>query len=186
MHIILVFLIIFFQNSVTELQVDHTKKNLVRFISDAPIENFEGITNNIDGYIYFEQEDFTNNSELYFEVDLRTIDTGIGLRNRHMRDNYLETDQYPFTFFTGKIISAENISGDFKAIVQGDIFIHGMKKNIEVEGIIKESSGAYKISTNFEIKLSDFNIDIPEVMFLKLNEIIKLELEFFMVKIENE
>lgn len=103
MHIILVFLIIFFQNSVTELQVDHTKKNLVRFISDAPIENFEGITNNIDGYIYFEQEDFTNNSELYFEVDLRTIDTGIGLRNRHMRDNYLETDQYPFTFFSGKI-----------------------------------------------------------------------------------
>ena len=28
-------------------------------------------------------------------VDLRTLDTGIGLRNRHLRENYLEVDKAP-------------------------------------------------------------------------------------------
>ena len=28
-------------------------------------------------------------------MDLRTLDTGIGLRNRHLRENYLEVDKAP-------------------------------------------------------------------------------------------
>ena len=30
-----------------------------------------------------------------FSVDLRTLDTGIGLRNAHLRDNYLEVSRGP-------------------------------------------------------------------------------------------
>lgn len=167
-----------------ELQVDQDKDNLVKFISDAPIESFEGITSNIDGYIYFEDNVFSNNSELYFEVDLRTIDTGIGLRNRHMRENYLETDKFPFTFFTGKIIENTVNQNNISVIVEGEIFIHGVRQKLQILGEIFDFKDGYKVTTSFEIKLSDFNIDIPKVMFLKLNEVIKLELLFFMKEIK--
>lgn len=167
-----------------ELQVDQYKDNLVKFISDAPIESFEGITSNIDGYIYFEDNVFSNNSELYFEVDLRTIDTGIGLRNRHMRENYLETDKFPFTFFTGKIIENTVNQNNISVIVEGEIFIHGVRQKLQILGEIFDFKDGYKVTTSFEIKLSDFNIDIPKVMFLKLNEVIKLELLFFMKEIK--
>lgn len=176
----------FLQTTEVELQIDQDKDNLVKFISDAPIENFDGITSNIDGYIYFEGNDFSSNSEIYFEVDLRTIDTGIGLRNRHMRENYLETDKYPFTFFNGKISETIVTKNKISVLVEGEIFIHGEKQKLKTQGEILSIQDGYKITTNFEIKLSDFNIDIPKVMFLKLNEVIKLELEFFMKEIKND
>ena len=34
-----------------------------------------------------------------FEVDLRSLDTGLDLRNEHMRDKYLETDKFPNAVF---------------------------------------------------------------------------------------
>ncbi|MBK9304990.1 MAG: YceI family protein [bacterium] len=35
------------------------------------------------------------------DVDLAALDTGIGLRNRHMRENHLETDRFPQAVFRG-------------------------------------------------------------------------------------
>ena len=93
-----------------EYQVDHSRENVVKFISHAPMDDFEGVTDKIDGYIYWEGDNLLNKSDMYFEVDLNSIDTGIGLRNRHMRDNYLETDQYPYTHFKGTLTKAEKVS----------------------------------------------------------------------------
>ena len=91
----------------SEYQVDRSKENHIKFISDAPIEEFEGITNNIDGYINLPSFEELSESKLYFEVDLETLDTGIGLRNRHMRENYLETEMFKYTFFEGVFSSIE-------------------------------------------------------------------------------
>lgn len=92
-----------------EHQVDKSKKNVVKFISDAPVEDFEGITSSIDGYMLGEEGNFEG-TELYFEVDLNTVDTDNGLRNRHMRDNYLHTDKYPLTTYKANIYESKNIS----------------------------------------------------------------------------
>lgn len=170
----------------TELRVDKKADNLVKFISDAPIEQFEGITNNIDGYIFWEGEDLTKNSQIYFEVDLNTIDTGIGLRNRHMRDNYLETNLYRFTNFEGKITEAEDIGNGITDITaEGTISIHGVVKPLIVKGEIKKHNRGYNITTGFSVKLSDFNIDIPTLIVAKLNEVIELQLNFSMIEFKN-
>jgi polyisoprenoid-binding protein YceI len=166
-----------------EYQVDTSKKNLVKFISDAPMEDIEGITDKIDGYLYREGQDLTEQSELYFEVDLNSLDTGIGLRNRHMRENYLETEKFPFTHFTGKITKADKIAENkYSVSVDGNMFIHGETRPLTVEGEIIETSEMLQIRTAFQVKLSDYKIKIPQLMFLKINENIKLELDFFLKK----
>jgi polyisoprenoid-binding protein YceI len=137
---------------------------MVKFVSDAPIENFEGITDKIDGYLYWEDPDITKNSAIYFEVDLNALDTGIGLRNRHMRENYLETDRFPLTYFKGKMISS-NVVNDTTL-------------SVEAEGVIFKTNG-YRIQTNFIVKLSDFEIEIPSIMFYKINENMDIQLDFY-------
>ena len=120
----------------SEFHIKKSDKNSVKFISDAPIEDFEGVTNKIDGYLYFENE-IDNNSQLHFEVDLRTLDTGIGLRNRHMRENYLETEQYPKAAYTGKITKAEKLEeNQFEVQVSGEMNIHGISIPQIIEGRI--------------------------------------------------
>lgn len=165
----------------TEFHVDKSKDNMVKFISDAPLEDFEGITNKIDGYIFWDVDDSLNSSEMYFEVDLNSIDTGIGLRNRHMRENYLETDQYPFTHFTGKLINVESISDEeFQVSAQGTLFIHGVNKAIVIEGKMLKVESGFQIQTSFVTPLSEYRIKIPQLMFFKIDENIKVELDFFL------
>lgn len=170
-----------------EYQVDTSQKNQIKFISDAPLENFAGVTNKIDGYLFFEGDHLLQNSELYFEVDLNSLDTGIGLRNTHMRENYLETDQFPFAHFTGKLIKAEKISEDtYQAVTQGKMFIHGVEKEISVDGILIRQDDGFRIQAKFVTPLSDYKIKVPKIMFFKIDENIQVEVDFYVKKIEKQ
>lgn len=178
----LVLIILFaFNLFAEEYHVDKSKDNLVKFISDAPIENFEGITDNIDGYMYYKSLQDLSESKLYFEVDLTTLDTGIDLRNRHMRDNYLETEKYRFTFFEGKIDELNKTSeGEYDVKVSGKLFIHGVTNDIKVDGKLKKTDNGYMVETDFIVALSDYKIDIPQMMFMKIDEKMQLELKFYL------
>ncbi|MCB0742542.1 MAG: YceI family protein [Ignavibacteriae bacterium] len=161
-----------------EYHVKKSDKNIIKFISDAPIEDFEGVTDNIDGYLFYEK-DLTNESQLYFEVDLRTLDTGIGLRNRHMRENYLETEQYPMAAYTGKITKAEKLEeNQFEVQVSGEMNIHGISIPQIIEGRIIINDWGIRVITNFIVKLSDHKIEIPSLMFMKIDENMDLQLDF--------
>ena len=176
------------QAQAVEWHVDTQAKNLVKFISRAPLEEFEGVTHHIDGYIYWEGDSvFSQPNELYFEVDLRTIDTGIGLRNRHMRENYLETDRWPYAIFQGKVTVVNRLDTSvvaYRATVSGTLSIHGVDRTVRVEGLVLfPETDRMRIQVRFQVKLTDYRIKIPRIMFFKLNEIIQLELDFFLRKV---
>lgn len=163
-----------------EYNVDKDQKNLVKFISDAPIEEFEGNTKDIDGYLIASPNDVTDNSELYFLVELTTLDTGIGLRNRHMRENYLHTDEYPRAEFTGAITKADKKGDSWDVIVEGVMKIHGKDKKMKVNGKMTKTTNGFRIQANFIVKLSDHNIEIPSLMVSKIDENMKLKVDFFL------
>lgn len=167
-----------------EYHVSKDRDNLVKFISDALIEEFEGVTDKIDGYLFWEGEDLTAKSDLYFEVDLNTLDTGIGLRNRHMRENYLETETYPFTHFKGKIVQVDTVSNDkFNVRAEGIMFIHGVEQKKSVEAVLIKNNDVIQVQAAFEVKLSDYKIDIPSIMFYKIDEVMRLEMDFFIKQV---
>ncbi len=184
-YLIPLLVVVFVYADAKECNVNTNKKNLVKFISDAPIEAFEGTTDNIDGYINIESFDNIDGSELYFEVDLRTLDTGIGLRNRHMRENYLHTEDHPYTHFKGKIIKSEMETKDrAKVTVKGTMHIHGVDKEKTVEGYITTNhEGSYRINTQFSVALSDYNIEIPQLMFMKIDENMDLVLDYYVMEV---
>jgi polyisoprenoid-binding protein YceI len=170
-----------------EYQVDKEQDNLVKFISDAPMEDFEGVTDKIDGYLFWEGDNLLNKSEIYFEVDLNSLDTGIGLRNRHMRENYLETDKFPFTHFTGKLTRAELVKeGEYAVTAAGTIFIHGVEKPLTVDGSMLTTEMGFRIQAQFITPLTDYNIEVPQLMFFKIDENMQLELDFFVKQVVNE
>ena len=168
----------------TEYHVDRAAKNLVKFVSDAPVEDFEGTTNKIDGFIAYDGNGLTTNSELYFEVDLRTLDTGIGLRNRHMREDYLHTNKYPYAKFTGNIVDATPSGGKTKVKVKGSMDIHGVKRSMDISGTISGSGDRLRITTTFDVSLPNHNIEVPQFMFMKIDENMELILDFTLKKVK--
>jgi polyisoprenoid-binding protein YceI len=110
---------------------------------------------------------------LDFYIDLNTLKTGISLRDKHMRDNYLETKKYPFAEFSGKLNTppALEVGKIYEVIATGKFKIHGVTKTINVPGKIKVvSASQVDLNANFKVLLSDYKISIPKVVFYELAE----------------
>ena len=171
--------------SAAEYEIAGEKENLVKFISKAPIEEFEGVTDSATGTVKWSGVDSLEKGEFSFRIDLRTLDTGIGLRNQHMRDNYLETDTYPYAIYTGKVLEAEQRGeeGNYEVVAEGVFELHGVENTMTVSGVVEGTEDLYRISCAAELKLSDYNIKVPKLLVMKINEIIKLELDFYIQKV---
>lgn len=166
-----------------EFQVDKSKKNLVKFISDAPVEDFEGVTSSIDGYMLGEVGNLIG-TDLYFEVDLNTVDTDNGLRDRHMRENYLQTDKYPLTTYEGKIYESKKIDDKlYKVKAKGKFQVHGVTKEKTIDADIYVYDNIYHIKTQFVVSLTDHKIETPSIMLVKLSPDMDLRLDFFLKEI---
>jgi len=167
-----------------EFHVDRDADNEVRFISQAPIEEVVGVTDRIDGYILLngprlEAGSALEGTQLYLEVDLASLDTGLGLRNRHMRDNYLEVKEFPYAVFDATIDRVEAAAcGVFRVAAQGGLNIHGVERAREILCDVSERGEGYWVQCAFDVLLSDFDIDIPKMMFLKLANEVRLKLNF--------
>ena len=167
-----------------EYHVDRDADNEVRFISQAPIEEVVGVTDRIDGYVLLsgprlEEGSATEGTQLYLEVDLASLDTGLGLRNRHMRNNYLEVKEFPYAIFDATIERVEVASaGVFRVTAQGVLNIHGVEQARELLCDVSARQDGYRARCSFTVLLSDFDIKIPKLMFLKLADEIELELDF--------
>lgn len=167
-----------------EFHVDLGADNTVLFISHAAIEVVEGRTKQIDGYVVFDGEGLapgkpSGPTGFYLEVDLASLDTGLGLRNRHMRNRYLEVEEFRYAFFEGTIQEVEEVSDELLRVWGiGAMEIHGVSRNLRIPCDLSARGDGYQVECSFEVLLSDFDISIPRIMFLKLANEIQLELDF--------
>lgn len=171
-------------------------RNTVEFTSKAPIENIVGITNQITGSITFDPENLQKNASGKIQVDLRTLNSGIALRDEHMRsENYLNTEKFPFATFefdspveTGilNLKPNETVSVSLK----GKFELHGVTKEIVIQGNaslyneVKELTEygypgeMFNFDGDFKVKLQDFNIKRPEFLIMKLAEEQQIHINF--------
>ena len=160
-------------------------RDTVYFRSDARLEFIEGKTTNIEGY--FEFDPMKPNDSIYgiFRVDLRTLSTGIGKRDEHMRERNLHTDKYPYAYFEFLSVNEmpEKLSPDSSTAVTGEgvFHIHGFSRKLSTSlefsyDMDGNEIGAVRVRARFTITLDDYEIPRPRVLFLKLAETIEVEI----------
>jgi len=164
-----------------EFHVDKEADNEVRFTSKTQIHEFDGITSEIDGYVLL-KDDGTN--EFYFEIPLETFDTGIGLRNRHMRENYLETEKYPYGIYNGNISEYEEIGDTLHVKTIGAMTVHGIENKMAASVKMIKTLKGYQGLSSFTINLKDYKIKVPSVMVMKLNENIDIKVRIFFKEVK--
>src|SRR5690606_20307632 len=75
---------------------DPVGRNVVVIESHAPLETMVTTTNQVVGEIKLNPDNVLDNPQARFELDTASLDTGIPLRNEHLRgEAWLETDKYP-------------------------------------------------------------------------------------------
>lgn len=159
------FLLVFFLFAATvNGQEYQTQNGKAVFLSKASLSEFTGESKSLKGLID------TDKNLVDFFLDLNTLKTGITLRDKHMRENYLETEKYPFAEFTGKFESMPTLSAaSEKVTVKGKFKIHGVEREITVSGMLKKlSNGSLELKANWVVALNDYKIEIPKLVFYEL------------------
>ena len=159
--------------------------NMVKFTSDAPLETIVGETKQIEGSLYADPENLDDSTKAEFEVQMESIDTGNGIRNGHMRDNHLHTDEHPISKFVLKEIkglSERKLTPGqpekFTAV--GDFTLHGVTREVqpEITAVWNPDQKSIDITAKFEVLLQDYEIPRPKFLFMKLDELQKVEVNF--------
>jgi polyisoprenoid-binding protein YceI len=172
---------------------DSQRRDMVKFTSKAPLETVVGATGEVKGFVSVNAKDITDSPQAIFEVDLASLKTGIGLRDRHMREQYLETDKFPAVVFELLEITDTDAkelkeNADIKLTARGHFKLHGVTKEITVPitvGYYRESNddGArfagelIRITAEFDVLLSDYEIKRPQFVILKLDDRQKVNIE---------
>ena len=137
----------------------------VEFLSNVPLHDFVGEADVLTGRV-----DLTENT-VDFYVDLNTLDTGNGKRDKDMRKT-LETDDYPFAEFFGTLLTQVDPArdGPQSVEVEGDFTIHGITRTIKVPGQITFTEEGMRIEASWTLLLDDYQIRPPRLLFLKVDE----------------
>ena len=94
------------------------------------------------------------------EIDLNSLNSGIELRDEHLKNKYLMTTQYPIATLTLK--NKQMLSfNDEEQVIKGHLNFHGKSRDVNIVTKFKNQGSQFISNGKFELKLSDFGVDLP-------------------------
>ena len=142
--------------------------------------SFEATTRSVSGQLSVDPSQPTKLAGT-IEVDLQTLDTGIGLRNSHMRDNYLEVGRGDG--FERAVLSDIVLGGDAATAIGATTFtatlhVHGVRKPVNGQARIARSGGAVRVDASFFVNLPDFGIAKPRYLGVGVKDQVQVKVSF--------
>lgn len=171
-------------------------ENLMKFLSDAPLEKIAGTAKGITGQFKVD----ANNLEATtgtITVEVLSMKSGVSKRDEHMyNEDWLDAPQFPNIIFQilkleGVQVSGDNGISNITATAIGKFTLHGVTKEIKIPismKYVKESENTKKraagdlvmVSAKFSIALKDFNVKGKSgIVGSKVGESIQLEAALF-------
>jgi polyisoprenoid-binding protein YceI len=116
------------------------------------------------------------------KLSLDNFDTGIEMRNRHMKEKYLETAKYPDAKLTLKSVplTGDSTQPDYKyqGPFEGVLTLHGVEKPVTGTIVLASSDKKWNGSFNFDFILEDFGIEIPKYLGITVSKKVQVEANF--------
>ena len=116
-------------------------------------------------------------------VDLATLDSGIGLRNSHLRDNYLEVERGPE--FREAVLSSIVLddplpagAGRHETTFSGTLSLHGVQRPIEGEAELRRRDGRMQVEATFSVSLEAFDIPPPRYLGVGVRDTVEITVTF--------
>jgi polyisoprenoid-binding protein YceI len=150
------------------------EKSKVTFFSDGAIEDITATTNKASGLFNVATTD------IVFSIPIAEFKFAKSLMQEHFNEKYMESDKFPKSTFSGKVsgydLNSTASSQEVKAI--GKLTIHGVTKDVELPGTIEKQKNLLLMKSKFMIKLVDYNIEIPQLLWQNIAEQVEVTVDF--------
>lgn len=149
------------------------EKSVITFFSDAAIEDITA--KNSKASSVFD----TQTSDIAFSVPINQFQFAKKLMQEHFNEKYMESEKFPKSTFSGKMsgfdVSAKGVQ---QAKANGKLTIHGVTTNVEIPGTAEVVAGKIVFKAKFIVKLADYNIKIPQLMWQNIAEQVEVTVDF--------
>jgi hypothetical protein len=141
---------------------------VIKFESKALLENIIASSNQTKGIVNITQNTFA------FSVEINSFQGfNSDLQKEHFNENYLESDIFPKSTFSGKLIDKFDPTKASQTIrSKGQLEIHGVKQERIISVTLVKSGNNYTLSADFNVLLADHGISVPRIVNQKIAEII--------------
>ena len=102
------------------------------------------------------------------QVDLSSLDTGIALRNTHLRDKYLEVGrgaEYASAVLSGvRLGNLDGSSFQGSTPFTGTLLLHGTRRPVSGQADIHREGGDVRVDASFPVRIDDYGIAPPRYL----------------------
>ena len=122
--------------------------------------------------------------DLVIEVPLANLDTGIGLRNRHMR-TYLDAAHFPVAELRvpRKAIDLPAPGKSVEADARGILTLHGVSKPCSIRYRVEQGRAGYRVHGTTRIDIRDFGIEVPTYLGVGVEPSVAIQVDFSVLDI---
>lgn len=117
---------------------------------------------------------------LVITVPLGDLATGIGLRDKHMREKYLQIASYPNASL--RVARADLKLPASGAKAEGDapgiMTIHGQNHAVTVHYAVKHDGASYGVSGAVHVNMKDYGIDVPSYLGVTVKPDVDIAVRF--------
>ena len=116
------------------------------------------------------------------QVDLQTLDTGIGLRNSHLREKYLEVGKgagFDRAVLSEIVVSGVDLTtGSGKGTFKGTLALHGTRKPVSGTVRLMPAGEHVKVDAAFPVQLPDFGMPEPRDLGVGVRDQVEVRARF--------
>lgn len=142
-----------------------------------------GVTTEVTGSIAFDEEGGIIAERSKIAVDVSSLESDEGRRDRYIRNNSLESNRFPIALFEARATRGLSwplpASGEVAFQLLGEMNLHGVAKPITWEVAIRFGDGQVTGQALTTFTFGYFNMAIPRaVVVLSVEDQVQLELDF--------
>lgn len=172
--IIKMLLISLFLSSKSLGQLYSTQTGETSFFSETPVENIVAINKTVGAILNI------STNEIAVSMKMAGFNFPNKLMQEHFNENYMESEKFPIGTFKGKIIESIDFTknGTYDVTAKGQLTLHGVTIPRDLKGKLTIENQKIILISNFEVKLIDYKIDIPKIVFAKIAEVISVKTKY--------
>ena len=149
------------------------EKSFVSFFSDGVIEDItaknEKVTSIFDVVA----------GDIAYLMSVKDFQFEKALMQTHFNEKYAESEKFPKASFQGKITGFSlSATGKQQVKATGKLTIHGVSQNVDVPGVIEVGGNRIALKSKFMVKLADYNIKIPQIVWQNIAQEIEVTIDF--------
>lgn len=142
--------------------------------------SFDASSDRLEGRLASEPNDGSRLTGV-LQVPLDSLDTGIGLRNAHMRDNYLETSKGP-DFSHARLTQirlerGEVASNGGRTAFDAMLTLHGVERAVRGEVKLSRVSEGMRAEAKFPVHLPDYGIPEPRYLGIGVRDDVEVRVD---------